>query len=246
MNRGFKGVWIPREIWLRKDLTCVEKCMLAEIESLSGVAGNDIQGCFASNEWFSENLGVSRATVTRGVAKLIDLEFIKLTMEPTAKGTRRILYPLLKLSIPPTQNEQTPSTQIEHHIYKEEFKEKTIPPLKPPQGGECAKGILFDDLPEQVVRDGEEDFNIFWAHWPKKEDKQKAKKKFLKLHKEKVMPDIDTLVAIVEVHKRTDRWQKGFIPGPAVWLGNSRWDDEVTAEETSEERAARLLEESKI
>jgi hypothetical protein len=36
MDRTFKGVWIAAEIWLDKDLTLVEKALLAEIDSFTG------------------------------------------------------------------------------------------------------------------------------------------------------------------------------------------------------------------
>ena len=36
MERTFKGVWIAAEIWLDKDLTLVEKALLAEIDKLHG------------------------------------------------------------------------------------------------------------------------------------------------------------------------------------------------------------------
>ena len=34
MDRNFKGIWIPKEIWLAEDLTMQEKVMLVEIDSL--------------------------------------------------------------------------------------------------------------------------------------------------------------------------------------------------------------------
>lgn len=57
MNRDFKGVWIPKDIWLDKNLTWMEKLMLVEIHSL-----DNIDGCFASNAYFAEffNLSISR------------------------------------------------------------------------------------------------------------------------------------------------------------------------------------------
>jgi hypothetical protein len=40
-NRKFKGVWIPKDLWLDKDLSMHEKCLLIEIDSLD----NDEKGC---------------------------------------------------------------------------------------------------------------------------------------------------------------------------------------------------------
>ena len=36
MEREFKGVWIPKEVWLNNELSLVEKALLAEIDSFSG------------------------------------------------------------------------------------------------------------------------------------------------------------------------------------------------------------------
>ena len=52
VNRSFRGVWIPRDIWLNEDLSITEKCFLAEIDSLGGSE----EGCFASNQYFADFL----------------------------------------------------------------------------------------------------------------------------------------------------------------------------------------------
>ena len=49
MRRGFKGIWIPAEIWLDEELSFAEKFMLAEIDSL-----DNENGCYASNSYFSK------------------------------------------------------------------------------------------------------------------------------------------------------------------------------------------------
>lgn len=55
MDRAFKGIWIPKEIWLNENLNIQEKVFIAEIDSLD----ND-DGCFASNEYFSKFFGLSK------------------------------------------------------------------------------------------------------------------------------------------------------------------------------------------
>ena len=34
MNRAFKGIWIPKSIWLSRELTIQEKVFIVEIDSL--------------------------------------------------------------------------------------------------------------------------------------------------------------------------------------------------------------------
>tara|TARA_R110002072_G_scaffold215326_9_gene372504 strand:+ start:4896 stop:5270 length:375 start_codon:yes stop_codon:yes gene_type:complete len=70
-RRDFKGVWIPKEIWLSPDLGVVEKVLLAEISSL-----DNEDGCWASNDYFAKFLGVSTKTISRGVQSLQDKGYI--------------------------------------------------------------------------------------------------------------------------------------------------------------------------
>jgi uncharacterized phage protein (TIGR02220 family) len=55
MERDFKGIWIPREVWLNKDLKAMEKLFLVEIDSL-----DNEEGCFAGNDYFSDFFGLSK------------------------------------------------------------------------------------------------------------------------------------------------------------------------------------------
>lgn len=54
LERGFKGIWIPREIYLNQDLSPTEKILLAEVESL-----DKGEGCYASNKYFAQFLKIS-------------------------------------------------------------------------------------------------------------------------------------------------------------------------------------------
>ena len=54
-NRAFKGIWIPKEIWLSTDLKVMEKLVLVEIDSL-----DNEEGCFASNDHFSKFFSLSK------------------------------------------------------------------------------------------------------------------------------------------------------------------------------------------
>lgn len=66
MNRDFKGIWIPKEIWL-SNLSCQEKCLWAEIHSLYD---QDKQGCYASNDYLCEFLGVKERRLQEMLANL--------------------------------------------------------------------------------------------------------------------------------------------------------------------------------
>ncbi|MGI6014333.1 MAG: hypothetical protein ACOX7K_08685 [Oscillospiraceae bacterium] len=68
-------------------------------------------------------------------------------------------------------------------------------------------------------------FAVFWEAYPKKVGKKDAEKAFRKAE----MP-LDILLTAIEAQKNGEQWQKEngrFIPNPATWLNQGRWDDEV-------------------
>ncbi len=79
-NRGFKGIWIPAEIWLNKDLTVMEKLFLVEIDSLDNESG-----CFASNAHFSAMFDVSKGRCTQIIKSLEEKGLISIGYEKDGK-----------------------------------------------------------------------------------------------------------------------------------------------------------------
>lgn len=74
MRRGFKGVWIKKEVWLNPDITIAEKCLLVEIDSLDN---EDDKGCFASNEYLAEFLNCAPGTIANMITSLKKRGYIK-------------------------------------------------------------------------------------------------------------------------------------------------------------------------
>ena len=72
-NRDFKGVWIPKAIWLNPELSITEKCLLVEIDSLDN---DDAKGCFASNEYLAGFIGLSAGRVANMVSDLRKRGFV--------------------------------------------------------------------------------------------------------------------------------------------------------------------------
>ena len=71
-NRDFKGVWIPKEIWLNTDLSIIEKVLLVEIDSLD----NSDRGCFASNDYLAKFVQLSEGRVANIISDLKKRKFI--------------------------------------------------------------------------------------------------------------------------------------------------------------------------
>ena len=70
------------------------------------------------------------------------------------------------------------------------------------------------------------DFERFWAAYPKKRNKETARKAFKKLKG----VSIETLLEAIEKQKRSQDWLKDggqYIPYPATWLNAGGWENEV-------------------
>src|SRR5436189_4137014 len=74
--RDFKGIWIPKEIWLSEQLSLMEKVLFVEIHSL-----DNERGCFASNRYFADFFGVSDRQIRTYLASLREHGFITITIE---------------------------------------------------------------------------------------------------------------------------------------------------------------------
>jgi len=72
MERDFKGVWIPKEIFLNEALSWAEKILLIEIDSLD----QNGQGCFASNEYLAKFVQVSEGSMANMIVKLMNKGYI--------------------------------------------------------------------------------------------------------------------------------------------------------------------------
>lgn len=73
-ERDFKGVWIPKEIYLAKDLSWSEKILLIEIDSLDN---DEERGCFASNQYLADFLGIKAMSVSNMIANLKEKGYIR-------------------------------------------------------------------------------------------------------------------------------------------------------------------------
>ena len=71
-------------------------------------------------------------------------------------------------------------------------------------------------------------FELFWGEYPRKTGKGKARESFLKIKPSLELTD--KIITAVQNQKQSEQWlrEKGqFIPHPATWLNQERWDDEI-------------------
>ena len=101
MERDFKGVWIPKEIWLDTRLNALDKIILVEVNSLDGA-----DGCFASNEYLAEFCQCSEAKVSKSISLLTELGYIEVVK---FDGRKRFLKTCLVKNTSHVKNTSQPS-----------------------------------------------------------------------------------------------------------------------------------------
>ena len=94
-ERAFKGIWIPKEIWLSQELTMQEKIMLVEIDSLDNESG-----CFATNKYLADFFGISKTRVSIVLNNLIEKGYLSSKII-YKEGTKQILNRVLNICRPP-------------------------------------------------------------------------------------------------------------------------------------------------
>ena len=83
-ERDFKGVYIPKEIWLTPELTGYERLIFMEVYSLDRKFG-----CIVHNAHLAEWLGISERQVQDYIKRLKDKDLISVVINK-AKDTRVI------------------------------------------------------------------------------------------------------------------------------------------------------------
>ena len=86
------------------------------------------------------------------------------------------------------------------------------------------------EIENECYRNPPSPFDRFWLAYPRKVGKADAKKAFAK-----VKVPTETLLTAIERQKCSEQWttENGrFIPNPATWLNQGRWEDELAAPES--------------
>ena len=73
-QRDFKGVWIPRTVWLDTRLNALEKVILTEIDSLD----NGERGCWATNKHIADFCQCSERKVSEAISNLVGLGYLRI------------------------------------------------------------------------------------------------------------------------------------------------------------------------
>lgn len=210
-DRDFKGVWIPKEVWLDDRLTMLEKGILVEIDSLD--MSDD--GCWASNEYLATFCQCSIPKVANAVSKLVNLGYIR---RESFDGRRRKLKSSLSF------------------FERQTYKNYTADLKKVDESNTSNK--KGNNTTSRKRADGEisPGFISFWTAYPRKVAKQTALKAWCKAGVDDSKALIETILA--DIRRRLDgEWKDKelqYIPHPATYINQRRWEDESSATDTAE------------
>jgi hypothetical protein len=207
-ERDFKGVWIPKEVWLDERLSMLDKGILAEVDSLD--MGEN--GCFASNEHLAEFCQCSVTKVSTSITKLVDLGYLSVR---SFDGRKRFLKSSL------SKNERQTFKNCKADFQKVKDSNTSIRPLNKP-----AKSILCD-YPG---------FDDFWKVYPRHVAKQNALKSWKALKPNDAL--VQAIIADVNRRLGGEWRGKDmqYIPHPSTYLNQRRWEDETEAAKVAEHR----------
>lgn len=204
-GRDFKGVWIPREIWLDERMNALDKIILVEIDSLD----NGDTHCCAGNEYLAKFCQCSESKISRAISKLNDLGYIKVY---SFDGRMRKLQSCLSFStIQSRQNAEAaaqniPLINISNNI----------------NNNKDNKYISTKHRTKNLYTDG---FDEFYSIYPRPVVRSTALAAWSKLK-----PDEDLKRTIIsDVKRRIDgEWkerEEKYIPYPSTYLNQRRWED---------------------
>ena len=95
------------------------------------------------------------------------------------------------------------------------------------------KSKSIDKDIDKDISSSQSDFDVFWKAYPRKVGKDAARKSFAK-----AKTDLQTILSAIEAQKKSEQWTKDngqFIPHPATWLNQGRWQDELETDKPVEQ-----------
>lgn len=187
-------------------------------------------------DWIEQTAALSDAE--RGRLFIAILEYARSGLEPKLDGREGILFPVFRTTI--DRDNKKSAAYSENGKKGGRGNKANESDLKQNKANE-SKMPNIRHKTQDKDKDKDKDnsaspFESFWAAYPRKVGKQAAKKAF-----SKVSVPVKTLIDAVNSQKNSEQWRKDngqYIPNPATWLNQGRWDDVLTeagAQQTKEE-----------
>ena len=203
-SRDFKGIWIPREVWLHPDMKWYEKIIIMEVDSFTK-RGAD---CFFSDKHLAEFVGISERSVRNGISRLIDLGLLE---HQGFDGRKRYLRSLLPTYTANFAGRQGSDCRADR---QEVPKKKTTTKTK-------------EQTKEELVYPWDnQEFKDLWGIWLEERKERKIKKythrgEQTALHKLYKDSNGDLAVAVAAIQNSIAHGYQGIFPKPTRKNGTS-------------------------
>lgn len=199
-------------MWLDERLSMLDKGILIEIDSLD----NGEDGCFASNEHLAKFCQCSERKVSESISKLVSLGYVNVA---SFDGRKRFLRSCLEKTASQTsKNCEADSQKLRDSNTSRNTRRNTN------------KSISRIGADNEIYHG----FDDFWRTYPRKVSKPTAIRAWNKL---KPSDDVQSAIA-ADISKRLASEWAGkdiqYIPHPASYLNQRRWEDETTSGMTQE------------
>lgn len=234
LKRDFKGIWIPKDIWLDEDLSVMEKLVFVEIDSL-----DNENGCFAGNEHFSKFFSLSKNRCSEIIKSLESKGFIdcKYVYKEGTKSVEKRVIRCIRKPEEGIRYSDRGIRKIDRGIRKteggySENREDINTSFSNTLINTFNNKDYMVNVPLSGVSDVDSKIEEFWSSYPKKVGKVLVQKKLKTLLKN----DLDSLLFDqimfgLSRHKESDQWRRGIIPNPMTWLNREGWNDEINIRE---------------
>jgi hypothetical protein len=229
MERDFKGVWIPKEIWLDENLACLEKVLLVEIDSLTKNGE-----CFASNAYLAKFLGISKQHVSRLISNLVRKDYIEIALiykKGTKEIEKRVITPIRKNADTLYADLRIPSTQD----CLDPLRKNADTPIR--KNAEDNNTSLNNTINNTVNNKNnkkenslliEKEFEKIWTLYPRKIGKKKSFDAFKKARKTKKISYETIENGLYRYIRYLEQQGTGeqYIMHGSTWFGQEKWQDE--------------------
>ena len=223
-ERDFKGVWIPKDIYLNRDLTPTEKFLLVEIDSLSKNGE-----CFASNEKLTQIFRTSTRQVQYALKKLKDKGLISTFLiyrEGTKEVEKRIITPHeIDFTTPSCNGVRDPHETDFTTPHEIDFVDNNTVINNTINNTINIKKINKKNSSSAEL---ESEFELLWAKYPRKIGKAKALQSFIKARKsgkytyELIENGLNRYVEYIEIQGTDEQ----FIQHGSTWFNQEKWLDD--------------------
>lgn len=229
---------IPAPVLFDRGLSDRAKLLYGLISSMCNHKGF----CWAKNETLARYLGTdSDRTVRRLLGELKDKGYLQVEQSNVNGNTLRRIF-LAQSFDRPDKNDRPPGQNCPDRPDKNDrqnnINNNNIPPIAPlggqkPQEPKKTRKRKRPTGAVELPPELEESFSRFWAEYPKREDRQNARWRWLQLSPDESLVQI--ILQAVENQKQSEKWVDGYIALPSTWLNNRRWEDEVTPAAVTED-----------